>query len=129
MELKKVLESFGLTVVDLDNLSDEDLQKMIDEKVNQDKEHITQLESEKKTLSEEKEALTTSEAGYKAREENLTKELDETKTKLVSAESKLEQITSMYKEQFTKDPNEQPVIKTESKIDSFDIMQALIGSK
>lgn len=107
MELKKVLESFGLSVVNLDELSDEELQSMIDEQVKKQNEHINTLESEKDSLSKANEELTTSVEGYKSSEEKLTKELSETRDKLTASEAKLSQITELYKENFTKDPEEQ----------------------
>ena len=129
MEITKVLESFGLKVVDLDKMTDEEIQAMIDDKINQDKEHITKLESEKESLSQSKEELTSSEAGLKERVANLEAELATTKENLSKTTGKLEQITGMYKEQFIQDPNEK--VTDSKKLDevSSDVMQLLINSK
>ena len=95
--LKDLLKKYGIEHAE--EISDEDAEKLIDE-------HITNLSSEKDALSRDKEELTTSVEGYKSSEENLSKELTETKTKLANTEGKLEQVTSMYKEQFERDPEE-----------------------
>ena len=124
MDIIKVLQSLGLEVENVDEMSDEDIEKLISEKVK----HFHSLESEKESLSKEKEELTASVEGYKSREENLSKELSETKEKLIASEAKVSQITELYKEHFTKDPEEQDV-KTETKDLENDVLQKIIDSK
>lgn len=129
MEIKNILTSLGLEVVDLDSMSDEEIEKMVAEEIEKKKQHISQLESEKESLSKSNEELTASVEGYKASEEKLNKDLSETREKLILTEGKLSQITELYKENFTKDPNmqEQPV--KEDKDLHNDVLQQLIDTK
>lgn len=121
MELIKVLESFGLTVENIDEMSDEDLQKMIDEHVKEKDEHITKLEEEKNALSKTAEELTASVEGLKAEKEKADKELTETK-------GRLSQVTEMYKEQFSKPVEEQDTKVKPEKLTN-DVMQMLIDAQ
>jgi len=121
MELIKVLESFGLTVENIDEMSDEDLQKMIDDHVKEKDEHITNLEAEKTNLSALNEELTASVEGLKAEKEKLGNELSVTK-------GRLDQVTEMYKEQFTKPVDEPDVKKVNEKV-TTDVMQLLIDAQ
>lgn len=120
MELITVLQSFGLTVENIDELSDEDLQKMIDEHVKEKDEHITNLEAEKETLSKSAEELSASVEGLKAEKEKVDKELSETK-------GRLNQVTEMYKEQFSKPVEEQDIKEKTNKVTN-DVMQLLIDA-
>lgn len=119
---KELLEKLGIEVTE--EMTEEDIKQAINDKLDEKDKHIEELEGEKKTLSEANEELTTSVEGYKSSEEKLTKELEETKTKLSTTEGKLEQITSMYKEQFIKSPDE-TAPKQEPKDLEFDVMRAL----
>ena len=129
MEIKNVLLSLGLEVVDLDSMTDEQIEQMINEEIEKKKQHISELESEKESLSKSNEELTASVEGYKASEEKLNKDLSETKEKLILTQGKLSQITELYKENFIKDPNmqEQPV--KEDKDLHNDVLQQLIDTK
>ena len=128
MELTKVLEAFGLTVVDLDKMTDDEIQSMIDEHVKKQNEHINNLESEKDSLSKSNEELTTSVEGYKSSEEKLSKELADTKVKLVASEAKLNQLSELYKENFTKDPDKQESTKTDTELHD-DVLQQILDTK
>lgn len=129
MEIKNVLLSLGLEVVDLDSMSDEEIEKKITEEIEYKEQRISQLESEKESLSKSNEELTASVEGYKASEEKLNKDLSETREKLILTEGKLYQITELYKENFTKDPNmqEQPV--KEDKDLHNDVLQQILDTK
>lgn len=120
---KELLEKLGITVTE--EMSEEDIKKAVTEKIEEKDQHITQLEDDNKRLSEDNQALTTSVEGYKSSEEKLTKELDETKTKLSTTEGKLEQVTSMYKEQFSKSADEESQKEKPKKNLEFDVMRAL----
>ena len=126
--LKEILKKLG--VEPTEDLSDEDAKRLIEEKIDEKDTQISNLESEKNTLSKSNEELTTSVEGYKSSEEKLNKELTETKEKLTNTEGRLSQVTEMYKEQFEKDP-EQTVKeeKGDKSIKPFDILDALLGSK
>lgn len=127
MEIKKVLEAFGLQVDKIEELTDEELQSKIDEQVNKQKEHISTLEGDKEKLSEANQELTTSVEGYKSREEKLVKELGDTRTELATTKGKLEQVTSMYKEQFNKPDNANQESKVTEKVKN-DILDLLAGA-
>ena len=120
--LKDLIKKFNLS--DDENLEDDKAEELIEQ-------HINNLAQEKDSLSKEKEELTTSVEGYKSSEENLTKELEQTKTELATTKGKLEQVTSMYKEQFTTSEEEDKPDLTNKKgsESSFDIIQALIGTR
>lgn len=122
MDKKELLEK--LEISSEEELSDEQTDELIINKFTELNEHITTLQAEKDALSNDKQELSTSVEGYKSREETLSKELDEVKHKLSNTEGKLDQVTSMYKEQFSKEPEKEEV-KPESSINSFDILQAL----
>lgn len=125
--LKEILKKFNVEVPE--EATDEEVEKILEDHLNDKNTKIESLESEKTTLSEEKEALNSTVEGLNTDKENLTKELTDTKTKLASTEGKLEQVTNMYKEQFTKDTNE-PEVDTKSAEDlKGDVMQMIIGSK
>ena len=112
--LKDLLTKLGLEVTD--DLTEEDAERFLDE-------HITTLESEKTTLSQANEELTASVKGYKSREEKLVQELSETRGRLT-------QITDMYREQFTQDPETQEV--NQPKDDNAfkdDVLQQLLDTK
>ena len=73
-----------------------------------------------------KEAVTENEDGSYTIfiEEKLSKDLEETKTKLSQTEGKLEQVTSMYKEQFSSSSKETQDEEPKKKL-VFDVMDAL----
>lgn len=129
MEIKNILSSLGLEVVDLDSMTDEEIENMVAEEIEKKKQHISQLESEKESLSKSNEELTASVEGYKASEEKLNKDLSETKEKLILTEGKLSQITELYKENFTKDPNSQEQPVKEDKDLHNDVLQQLLDTK
>lgn len=123
--LKEILKK--LNVEFAEDISDEDAKRLIDEKLDEQEQHISSLESEKDSLSKANEELTTSVEGYKSSEEKLTKELSETKTELATTKGKLEQVTDMYKEQFTKDPEQQESVKEDKQLHD-DVLQQLLDS-
>ena len=127
MEIKEILKKFGMEEIP-ENASDEELEGMLDEQINQKNEHIKTLEGEKEELSKANEELTTSVEGYKSSEEKLVKELGETRTELATTKGKLEQVTSMYKEQFTKPDNEGQEVKVNEKVKN-DILDLLVSAK
>lgn len=134
MELIKVLQSFGLTVENIDEMSDEELQKMIDEHVKEKEEHIKTLETEKETLSKSNEELTASVEGEKADKEKLDKELSDLRLdkqkvdkELSETKGRLSQVTDMYKEQFSKAPEEQATVKDDKVIN--DTLQFILDAK
>lgn len=122
MEIKKILETLGIDVNELDSKTDEEIEAMVKDHVDKNDEHIKTLESEKEALSKSNEELVASVEGHKSNEEKLNKELSETK-------GRLSQISEMYKEQFTKDPEEQEqVVKSNEDLQN-DVLQQLIDSK
>lgn len=129
MEIKNVLLSLGLEVVDLDSMSDEEIEKKIAEEIEYKEQRISQLESEKESLSKSNEELTASVEGYKASEEKLNKDLSETREKLILTEGKLSQITELYKENFTKDPDTQEQPVKEDKDLHNDVLQQILDTK
>ena len=88
-----------------ENISDEEAKALIEKELDEKEKHITTLESEKDALSKSNQELTTSVEGYKSSQEKLSKELSETKGKLA-------QVTEMYKEQFSKDSEEQQNVES-----------------
>lgn len=121
---KELLEKLGIEVTE--EMSEDDIKKAVSDKIDEKDQHITQLEDEKKKLSEDNEELTASVEGYKSSEEKLSKELEVTKNELTSTKGKLEQVTSMYKEQFNKSPNDMPSHEEKPNKDlAFDVMEAL----
>ena len=126
--LKEILKKLG--VEPTEDLSDEDAKRLIEEKIDEKDTQISNLESEKDSLSKSNQELTTSVEGYQSSEEKLNKELTETKEKLTNTEGRLSQVTEMYKEQFEKDPEETvKEDKGDKSIKPFDILDALFGSK
>ena len=125
--LKEILKKLGVEFAE--DISDEDAKRLIDEQIDAKDTHISQLESEKETLSKDNQELTTSVEGYKSSEEKLSKELSETKVELVSVKGKLEQVTEMYKEQFTKDPNVTQETPKDNKDLHDDVLQQILDTK
>lgn len=122
--LKEILKKLGVDPAE--DLSDEDAKRLIDEQIDAKNTQISELESEKDSLSKANEELTASVNGLKSSEEKLSKDLSDTQAELNVTKGKLEQVTDMYKEQFTKDPNQQEEIKGND-IDPDDVLQQLIG--
>lgn len=122
--LKEILKKLGVDPAE--DISDEDAKRLIDEQIDAKNTQISQLESDKDSLSKANEELTASVNGLKSSEEKLTKDLSDAQAELNVTKGKLEQVTDMYKEQFTKDPNQQEEIKG-SDIDPDDVLQQLIG--
>lgn len=122
--LKEILKKLGVDPAE--DLSDEDAKRLIDEQIDAKNTQISELESEKDSLSKANEELTASVNGLKSSEEKLSKDLSDTQTELNVTKGKLEQVTDMYKEQFTKDPNQQEEIKAND-IDPDDVLQQIIG--
>ena len=119
---KELLEKLGIEVTE--EMSEEDIKKAVTDKIDEKDKHITELEDEKKKLSEDNQELTASVEGHKSTEEKLSKDLEETKSKLTQTEGKLEQITSMYKEQFSSSSKETQNEEPNKKL-VFDVMEAL----
>ena len=124
--LKDILKKLG--VEHEEDISDEDAERLIGETIDAKNTRISELETEKETLSKDKEELTTSVEGYKSREENLSKELSDTKTELATTKGKLEQVTDLYKENFTKDSNEQDKNLDDKKFGD-DVLQQVLDTK
>ena len=116
--LKEILKKLG--VEPAEDISDEDAKRLIEEQIDAKDTQISNLESEKETLSKSNEELTASVEGYKSSEEKLNKELSETK-------GRLSQVTEMYKEQFTKDPEQQESVKEDKTLQN-DVLQQLLDS-
>ena len=125
--IKDIQSDFSDTA--LEEMSEEDAGEILSHLVENQIEHISNLESEKDSLSKANEELTASVEGYKSREEKLTKELEETKVKLTNTEGKLEQVTSMYKEQFTKDPEQQEQTVKDDTAFKNDVLQQILDTK
>ena len=119
---KELLEKLGIEVTE--EMSEEDIKKAVTDKIDEKDKHITELEDEKKKLSEDNQELTASVEGHKSTEEKLSKDLEETKSKLSQTEGKLEQVTSMYKEQFSSSSKETQNEEPNKKL-VFDVMEAL----
>lgn len=119
---KELLEKLGIEVTE--EMSEEDIKKAVTDKIDEKDKHITELEDEKKKLSEDNQELTASVEGHKSTEEKLSKDLEETKSKLSQTEGKLEQVTSMYKEQFSSSSKETQNEEPSKKL-VFDVMEAL----
>lgn len=118
--LKEILKKLGVEFAE--DISDEDAKNLIDSELDKKEKHITDLETEKTELSESNQELSASVEGLKADKEKLDKELSVTK-------GKLEQVTEMYKEQFSKSPDEQEVtVKTEEDLHD-DVLQKIIDVK
>lgn len=116
--LKEILKKLGVEYAE--DISDEDAKALIEQKIDEKDNHITNLESEKQALSDANQELTTSVEGYKSSQEKLDKELSETKGKLA-------QITDMYKEQFTKDPEQQEASKDDKALKD-DVLQQILDT-
>ena len=119
---KELLEKLGIEVTE--EMSEEDIKKAVTDKIDEKDKHIAELEDEKKKLSEDNQELTASVEGHKSTEEKLSKDLEETKSKLSQTEGKLEQVTSMYKEQFSSSSKETQNEEPNKKL-VFDVMEAL----
>lgn len=124
--MNKLIEHFKIELPE--GITEGELEDLILEKITEKDTQISQLESERDSLSKDKEELTTTVEGLNSEKENLSKELTETKTKLATTEGKLEQVTGMYKEQFIKDSDTPEVEKVTDKV-SNDVMEMLIDSK
>ena len=125
--LKNILKKLGVDPAE--DISDEDALRLIDETIEAKDKHIEELESEKTSLSESNQELTTSVEGYKSSVEKLEEDLSETKSKLANTEGKLEQVTEMYKEQFTKDPNQQDEQVKDDTALKNDVLQQILDTK
>lgn len=124
--LKEVLKKLGIEFAE--DISDEDAKNLIEESIDAKDTQISQLESEKDSLSKSNEELTASVEGYKGSAEKLEKELADTKVELASTRGKLEQVTDMYKEQFTKDSNMQEPVKDNDTLHN-DVLQQILDTK
>ena len=119
--LKDILTKLGVNFAE--DISDEDAEKLINETIDAKNEHINSLEAEKETLSKTNEDLTASVEGIKADKEKLDKDLS-------VANGKLDQLTQMYKEQFSKPVDEQETIKKpDLKKVSNDALQFILEAK
>ena len=119
MEIKQLLQDLGIEHDD--EVTDEQAEELL-------KTHISNLQTEKDNLSKDKEELTASVEGLKSSEENLSKELSEVKTKLTSSEAKLEQITELYKDNFTKDADTQQEEPKSNKAFGDDVLQQILDT-
>lgn len=131
--LKEILDKLG--VEHADDISDEDAKELIDKQIDANNEHIKSLEAEKETLSKSNEELTVSVEGEKTAKEKLDKELSQLKAdkdklaeELSTTRGRLSQVTEMYKEQFTKSPDEQEIDKKQSKVVN-DALQFILEAK
>lgn len=122
--LKKLASELGLEVSE--EMTDEEIAELIKSKNTEKDEHITTLESEKKALSDSVEELNTSVEGYKSNLEKTEKERDDAKTELATTKGKLEQVTDMYKEQFSKNPEEEQDNPSEKELVD-DVLRDIIG--
>lgn len=118
---KEFIKSLGIEVSDEEELSEEQAQELIKNKLAEKDEHINNLESEKETLSKSNEELSASVEGLKADKEKLDKELSE-------KNGRLSQITEMYKEQFTRDPEKQEDVKDEQELHD-DVLQQILDTR
>lgn len=117
--LKELLKKLGVEYPE--DISDEDAKVLIEEQIVAKDTQISNLEAEKETLSKSNEELTTSVEGFISSQEKLNKELSETK-------GRLSQVTEMYKEQFTKNPDEQEIIiKSEVELKN-DVLQQILDT-
>lgn len=116
--LREILKKLG--VEPEEDKTDEELLELINQQIDAKDEHITTLEEEKTTLSKSTEELTASVEGLKADKEKVDKELSETK-------GRLNQVTEMYKEQFTKPIEEEDVNKKVDKV-TTDVLQLLVDA-
>ena len=92
-------------------------------------EHIENLKTEKDSLSESNQELSASVEGLKADKEKLDNELSEAKTELATTKGKLEQVTEMYKEQFSSDSDEEDNPEKDNKELGDDVLQKIIDIK
>lgn len=118
---KEFIKSLGIEVSDEEELSEEKAQELIKNKLAEKDEHINSLESEKETLSKSNEELSASVEGLKADKEKLDKELSE-------KNGRLSQITEMYKEHFTRDPEKQEDVKDDKELHD-DVLQQILDTK
>ena len=125
--MEKILQKLGIEITE--GMSPEEVDNLIETKIDETQQRISQLESEKESLSKSNEELTASVEGYKASEEKLNKDLSETREKLILTEGKLSQITELYKENFTKDPNIQDQPVKEDKDLHNDVLQQILDTK
>lgn len=115
--LKDILKKLG---VEPEDKSDEELEKLINEQIDAKDEHITTLEEEKDSLSKSNQELSASVEGLKADKEKLDKDLSVTK-------GQLDQITGLYKENFTKPVETQESDKKVAKLTN-DVLQLIYES-
>lgn len=125
--LKEIIKHLGLEPKEDD--TDEQMRDIICEVLDSRNTQISTLESDKDALSKSNEELTASVEGYKSREEKLEKELSETKTELANVKGKLEQVTEMYKEQFTKDSDDIDESSKSDKDLENDVLQKILDTK
>ena len=119
-KLKEILDALGIEA-EGDELKPEAFENSILEKIQEKNNQITQLESERDTLSVSNQELSASVEGLKADKEKLGTELSETKGKYT-------QLSDMYKEQFSKDPDEPtPEPKKDEKELGNDVLAQILG--
>ena len=111
----------ALKIEHTEEVTDEEAEQLITE-------HINNLESEKETLSTSNQELSASVEGEKAEKAKLEEQLSEAKHELATTKGKLEQVTEMYKEQFSKGPEEDEETKTEKELGN-DVLQMLLNTK
>lgn len=115
--LKEILKKLGVEFAE--DISDEEAKALIEEQIDAKDNHITELEGEKENLSKSNEELSASVEGIKADKAKVDEELAVTK-------GKLDQITGLYKENFSK-PSNNDEPKLEEKV-TGDVMQMMIDS-
>ena len=117
--LKDLLSA--LKIEHSEEVTDEEAEQLITE-------HINNLETEKESLSQANQELSASVEGEKADKEKLAQELSEAKTELATTKGKLEQVTDMYKEQFSKGPEEDEEPKDDKQLGN-DVLQMILDTK
>ena len=123
---KELLAELGIEASE--DLSDEQAKQLIVDKFKEKDTQISTLESEKETLSHEKEELSTAVEEQKRSKENLEGELSQTKQELATTKGKLEQVTELYKENFTKDPEDETPKKDDKELHK-DVLDAILDMK
>ena len=123
---KELFKELGIEVSE--DISDEDSKQLIIDKFKEKDTQISHLESEKESLSQEKEELSTAVEEHKRSKENLEGELSQTKQELATIKGRLEQVTELYKENFTKDPEEETPKKDDKDLKK-DVLDAILDMK
>ena len=125
--LKNLAKELGLELTK--EMTDEEVAELIKSKSAEKDEHINALETEKTELSNSNEELTKAVEEHKTSEAKLEKELSDSRTEVATYKGKLEQVTEMYKEQFSKGPEEQDEKPKDEKELGDDVLQKILDIK